>query len=94
MNTQLEKLFDVYQISQKDRHEIRQIYSLLALHKQRELLENFATIAAKFHQIEEEIRVQRELLIWDKVDEIKQIILKNREKRMVQSEIHELKETI
>lgn len=94
MNTQLEKLFEVYQISLKDRHEVRQIYSLLTLNKQRELLENFATIAARFHQIEEEIRVQRELLIWDKVEEIRQLILKNREKAMIQSEISDLKETI
>ncbi len=94
MNTQLEKLFSQYHISQKDSYEIRQIYSLLPNHKQRELIENFALLAAKFKQIEDEIQTQRELLLWEKVDDIKQLILKNREKIMVQSEIWELKESI
>lgn len=94
MNTQLEKLFFQYHISEKDRYEIRQIYSLLPSHRQRELIDNFALLATKFKQIEEEIQTQRELLLWEKVDDIKQLILKNREKIMVQSEIWELKESI
>ncbi len=94
MNTQLEKLFSQYHISQKDRYEIRQIYSLLPNHKQRELIENFGLLATKFKQIEEEIQTQRELLLGEKVDDIKQLILKNREKIMVQSEIWELKQSL
>jgi len=80
MNTQLEKLFSQHNLSQKDRYEIRQMYSLLPNHKQRELIENFAVLASKFTQIEQEIQEQRDLLLWTQVDNIKQytnIIQKN-----------------
>jgi hypothetical protein len=41
MNTQLEKLLTQYNLSQKDQYDIKQIYALLPMHKQNNLLQNF-----------------------------------------------------
>ena len=90
MNTQLEKLFQQYNLSPKDRYEITQIYMLLSIEKQHNLLQNFWNIASKLIQIEKEIREEKEILIWNKVEEIKNIILHNREKR-VRNHINQLK---
>lgn len=93
MNTQLEKLFQQYNLSPKDRYEITQIYMLLPTQKQHNLLQNFWNIASRLIQIEEEIREEREILIWDKVEEIKNIILHNREQR-VRNHIDQLKKEL
>jgi hypothetical protein len=90
MNTQLEKLLTQYNLSQKDQYEIRQIYALLPKYKQHNLLQNFWNLASRLVQIEEEIREEREILVWDKVENIKNIILHNREKR-VKNHIEQLK---
>ena len=63
MNTQLEKLLTQYNLSQKDQYEIKQIYALLPTHKQHNLLQNFWNLASRLIQIEEEIRVEREILL-------------------------------
>lgn len=90
MNTQLNKLFVQYSLSEKDQYEIKQIYALLPTHKQNNLLQNFWNLASRLIQIEEEIREEREILVWDRVDNIKNIILHNREKR-VRTHIDQLK---
>lgn len=90
MNTQLNKLFVQYSLSEKDQYEIKQIYVLLPTHKQNNLLQNFWNLASRLIQIEEEIREEREILVWDRVDNIKNIILHNREKR-VRTHIDQLK---
>jgi hypothetical protein len=38
------------------------------------LINNFAQMAKKFYEIEEEIRVEREILIWDAIDNIQNVI--------------------
>jgi hypothetical protein len=63
MNTQLEKLFTQYNLSQKDRYEINQIYVLLPKVKQQNLLHNFAIITAKLYKIENDLQEERELLM-------------------------------
>jgi len=90
MNTQLEKLLTQYNLSQKDQYDIKQIYALLPMHKQNNLLQNFWNLASRLIKIEEEIREEREILVWDKVENIKNIILHNREKR-VKNHIEQLK---
>lgn len=94
MNTQLEKLFSQYNLSEKDKYEIRQIYSLLPLHKQRNLVDNFDELAIKLQKIEEEIKSERDLLIWDEVDNIRQLILARRESKMTKSQISDLQKEI
>lgn len=93
MNTQLEKLFIQYSISEKDRYEINQIYDLLPNTKQEKVLQNFPILAAKFHKIEEDLREERELLIGSKVEEIRNKILQNR-KMKIQHKIEKLKKEI
>jgi hypothetical protein len=63
---------------------------LLPMHKQNNLLQNFWNLASRLIKIEEEIREEREILVWDKVENIKNIILHNREKR-VKNHIEQLK---
>ncbi len=41
MNSSLEKLFEKYELLEKDKHEIRQIFSLLNLEKRQRLIDNF-----------------------------------------------------
>jgi hypothetical protein len=63
MNTLLEKLFDKHRISPKDRHEISQIYDLLPPPKKQNLINNFEALAIRLHKIEDEIRVERQILV-------------------------------
>jgi hypothetical protein len=63
MNTQLEKLFNQYNLSQKDRYEIMQIYTLLSNTKKQNVLQNFSVLAARLHKIENDLQEERELLM-------------------------------
>lgn len=74
MNIQIEKLCDKYYLSPKDRYEINQIYNLLPDHKKQNLINNFPQLAQKFYEIEEEIRIEREILIWDAIGKIQNVI--------------------
>jgi hypothetical protein len=71
MNTYLVKLFDKYNISDRNRYEILQIFSLLPLDKKQNLLNNFWTLAVKINKIEEEINTEKEILIWVAIKKIK-----------------------
>jgi hypothetical protein len=64
MNTYLTKLFDKYNISDRNRYEILQIFSLLPLDKKQNLLNNFWTLAVKVNKIEEELNAERNVLLW------------------------------
>ena len=74
MNTQLEKLFLQYKLSEKDQYEIKQIYALLPMQKQNNLLQNFWNLASRLIQIEEEIREEREILVWSAITNIEDTI--------------------
>ncbi len=71
MNTLLENLFEKHNISEKDRYEINQIFWLLPLNKQKNLLGNFDILAFRLEQIHKEIDLERRILIWDVFDDIK-----------------------
>lgn len=62
MNLQLEKLFDSYNFSLKDRHEFLQIFSLLPSNKKVTALENFPKIAAEIGLLREDLVFQQEVL--------------------------------
>lgn len=74
MNTQLEKLFNQYNLSQKDRYEIMQIYTLLSNTKKQNVLQNFAVLAARLHKIENDLQEERELLMWNALRNIEDTI--------------------
>ena len=71
MNTRLEQLFEEYNVSEKDRYEITQIFSLLPLDKQKNLLNNFSALAFRLEQINKEIALERRILVWDLFEDIK-----------------------
>jgi GTPase involved in cell partitioning and DNA repair len=53
-------------------------------------LQNFPILAMKLNKIQEELREEREILVWNKVDKITEIILKNR-KNKIKKDIEKLK---
>jgi len=63
MNIYLEKLFEKYNLSPKDRYDISQIYSLLPVEKQKNLMNNFEVLAYRIKQIEEQVHNERDILI-------------------------------
>jgi len=71
MNTRLEMLFEKHHVSDKDRHEINQIFWLLPPNKQQNILKNFDTMIFRFEQIHKEIDLERRILIWDLFKDIK-----------------------
>jgi len=74
MNTLLEQLFDKYSISPKDRHEINQIYWLLPDNKKQNLINNFEVLSIRLNKIEEDLKIEREILVWDSLKNIKNAI--------------------
>lgn len=71
MNTRLEMLFEKYNVSDKDKYEINQIFSLLPTNKQQNILKNFEVMIFRFEQIHKEINLERRILIWDLFEDIK-----------------------
>lgn len=74
MNTQLEHLFEKYRLSEKDRYEINQIFDLLPTDKKQNLLNNFDLLVFRIEKIQEEIRIEKEILIWDAITNISNAI--------------------
>jgi len=71
MNTKLEKLFEIYNVSAKDRYELNQIFLLLPADKQNNILRNFSTLSFRLEQIHKEIDLERRILVWDLFEDIK-----------------------
>ena len=71
MNTRLEMLFEKYNLSDKNRYEINQIFLLLPIEKQKNILKNFSVLAFKLEQIHKEIDLERRILVWDLFADIK-----------------------
>lgn len=74
MNTRLEILFDKYGISEKDRYEISQFYWLLPDIKKQNLINNFEYLASKIKVIENDISIERDILMTNSLDKIRQTI--------------------
>jgi len=74
MNTLLQRLFDNHSVSDKDKYEINQIFELLPVNKQQNLLNNFDLLVIRLDKIEEDIRVEREILVWDALQNIRNAI--------------------
>lgn len=76
----LERLFDTHWLWAKDRYEIRQIFELLPEEKKQNILNNFSTLAVRIHKIQQDLRIEQEILIWNAVDNIREVILKVKNK--------------
>lgn len=85
INTQLEKLFEKYDFSKKDRYEISQIFSLLTEERKQKLLKNFDEFAFSVYKINSDIEIEKEILIWDSVEKIRDSILEERKKTVDES---------
>jgi hypothetical protein len=76
MNIKLNTLFEEYNIWEKDRYEISQIYFLLSEDKKRDLIQNFSILIARVEKIRQDIIIEQEILVWDSISRIKQAIEK------------------
>ena len=83
MNTLLQKLFDTYKVSPKNRHDIEQIYGLMPVHKKNNLLNNFEALAYRLEKIEKSIAIERDILIWDIMTDLEQAVETERRKRII-----------
>ena len=83
MNTLLEKLFEKYNLSEKDKYEIRQIYDLLPSDKKQNLLNNFESLALRLNKKEEEINSEREVLLWGIITDLERAVNEERRRRIV-----------
>lgn len=83
MNTRLETLFEQYNLSQKDRYEINQFFELLPIDKKHNLLNNFELIVIKIKKIQEDMRIEQEILMWDAISKIKNAINIAKEKQFL-----------
>jgi hypothetical protein len=82
MNTLLEKLFNTYHISPKNRHDIAQIYSLLPIDKKTNLINNFELLAYKLNKIEEGLNIERAILVPEAIDNIKLVLEQVKKERL------------
>ena len=97
MNTKLEKLFEKYNFSQKDRFEISQIFFLLTEESKQNLLKNFDEFALSINKINSDIDTEKDILIWSAVEKIKNSILEERKNKIdenIKDEINSLKDEI
>jgi len=79
MNTKLQKIFDEYNLSLKDRRDFLQIYSLLSPQKKNAFIENFPTAMAEIESLRQELALEQEILFWDTLDSIERRIKQRRE---------------
>jgi len=63
MNTFLQELFEKYEISDKDKHNILQMYNILPDYKKQNILNNFETLVYKIKKIEEDINIEKEIIL-------------------------------
>jgi len=74
MNTQLQKLFEKYKISDKDCYEINQIFLIVDDEKKHKILANFELLAQKIQKIEEEIMLEQSILLDNILPDIKALL--------------------
>ncbi len=94
MNTRIETLFEKYNLSAKNRYEIEQMYWLLPDFKKKSLINNFEVFLSKFNYIEDSIQKEKEILLWESVDKIRDSILQKRKEKIdekIKDEINLLK---
>ena len=97
MKTYIELLFEKYNISEKNKYEILQIYNILPDNKKQNLIINFERLSYEMTNIEESINIEREILIGWAVERIRNSIFENRKQKVdqrIKEEMNLLKQKI
>lgn len=63
MNIILEKLLNKYEVSEKDRYEIKQIFNFLTISKKQRLLENFETTFSNIIKLRKNYCLKQEIIL-------------------------------
>jgi len=79
MNTKLQKLFDQYNLSLKDRRDFTQIYTLLSPLKKIGFIENFHEAMIEIEVLRNELATEQEVLFWEALDSIEKRIQQRRQ---------------
>jgi len=74
MNTVLLKLFEQYELPEKDRYEISQVYNFLPEEKKQRLLRNFKIFIQKINKFREQLQKEKEILVGKTIEEIRIMI--------------------
>jgi hypothetical protein len=74
MNTKLKTLFDKYEISEKDKYEINQIFTFVDDEKKHKILANFEALAQKIQKIQEESMLEQSILLDNILPDIKALL--------------------
>ena len=82
INTQLEKYFEIYNISDKNRYEINQFFFLLPDDKKQNILDNFERLAMKLKNITDTMELEREILLPKSIERVKNVLNKVRNERI------------
>ncbi len=72
----LEKLFEKFSTSEKDRYEMRQIFELLPEKKKKNILANFEVLSLRIQKIQRDLQLEQEILIWSAIERIREAIAK------------------
>ena len=70
----LEKLFEKFSTSEKDRYEMRQIFELLPEKKKKNILANFEVLSLRIQKIQRDLQLEQEILIWSAIERIREAI--------------------
>lgn len=97
MNAVLEQLFNKYNLGEKDRYEIKQIYSFLSPQKKIHMVENFWEIVKHIGWLKQEMFDEQKILFGNTLQNIEQKIKQAEQRRILhstQSEITSLRNFI
>lgn len=85
MNTLFEKLLWESSLSEKDKHDIKQIYSFLSTERQQRLMWNFKTLCHNIDIINKDIATEQRILFENLVTDL-DAILKGSKSRNIQND--------
>ena len=80
MNTKLQKLFELSNLLEKDKYEINQIFFLLPVDKQQNILDNFEILVSRLEQMHKENLVEQEILLWNLYEDLDKFVEEERKK--------------
>ncbi len=91
MNLKLLELFDLYQLSHKERYEFMQIYNLLSPDKKVRALERFEVIMQELETLKKELIYEQEILLWGTLESIEEKIYRLKKETLTKNTHNEVK---